>query len=249
MSSADKSLSSRIGAVATASSSNFDGVSINVSQHDDREYFDESLRACDEHSLRLIFELNLTDTNTVGITLEALSKSLLTIPNITPDMIVFHAPSQLNDVDKTLSYLRGVLPLTAKFLESHPTIGSAYGRLNAHGNALNDHVIGACHHFPCFAIPQLADLLDVYLPTRLALSSQQPLSPPSEMPSYMLEAVVQNTDMVFVDVDQPMNTLLWNEAWKAQQLDGAQETYVCIPEMETDQLTAEKIRRIFLDIP
>jgi hypothetical protein len=109
-------------------------------------------------------------------------------------------------------------------------------------------VIGACHHFPHQQVPQLAELLDVYLPTRLALSSQHDLAP-SATPDYDLEAVVQNTDVLFIDDSEDESSLLtWDEVWRAQQLDGAKETYVVCqpPDDEGDQL-AKRIRRRFLE--
>lgn len=242
---------SRIGVVAKAAS-NFDGVSVNIHQSnnvdDANVLFDKVLRACDNHSLRLMFELNTATFSEAGRLLDKLSTSLATNPN-NPDLVIFRAPSGGTGIEATLRYLRDVLPLTAQFLESHPTIGSSYGRLNSHGNALNNHVIGACHHFPHQQVPQLAGLLDVYLPTRLALSSQHELMS-AATPKHDLEAVVQNTDVLFIDEseDDKSAWLLSDEVWRAQQLDGAKETYaVCQPLDDEGHQLAERIRRRFLD--
>jgi hypothetical protein len=55
-------------------------------------------------------------------------------------------------------------------LEAHPTIGSRHGKLNAHGKPLNHHVLGICHMLR-LDVPPVAEALDIYSPTRLALTT------------------------------------------------------------------------------
>jgi hypothetical protein len=74
-----------------------------------------------------------------------------------PDMIAFQ--TAFHSDEDSLSYLREILPVSAHFLEAHPTIAESYGRRNAHGNPFNDHVVGICHHFPNHNITDLTLLL------------------------------------------------------------------------------------------
>mmetsp|Transcript_10543 Transcript_10543/g.22337 ORF Transcript_10543/g.22337 Transcript_10543/m.22337 type:complete len:315 (+) Transcript_10543:85-1029(+) len=136
---------------------------------------------------------NVTDSANVLENLSRLPKHQL------PEFIIFHhnnpstaaqqqqqqqhasssSSSPTTTIESSLAYLREMLPLGAQFLEDHPTVGSACRRKNAHGKLLNDHVLGICHLFPHHSIAELAVILDVFLPTRLAISPrhrQTPLS-------------------------------------------------------------------------
>lgn len=211
----DQRLMSQIASLATRSE--FDGVSVNFSNEQLTSTLDTVLRACNDHSYRFLCELTPQSSSDAGRMLDTLSSRLSKGNSL--DLVVLNAPESY-DLEDTLSYLREVLPLTAQFLESHPTVGGTYGRVNAHGNLLNNHVVGACHRLP-FDIPQLAQLLDVFLPTRLALGREHVLN---DVPPDDLEAVVQNTDLLCIHDDA--HQALWDEVWLAQRLDEAEETYV-----------------------
>lgn len=149
-----------------------------------------------------------------------------------PDMIVFHH-STLSLPQESLPLLRELLPMSASFLESHKgKIAGKYGRLNAHGQPLNDHVIGICHHFPTHNVLDLAILLDFFLPTRLALSASNFRDASNLYDDVELEAVVHNSDVVYGDLQETNNSQVCEEVWKAQQQDGAMETYAICHEDE-----------------
>jgi len=152
-----------------------------------------------------------------------------------PELIVVHNRHQHSthaSIDGSLSYLREILPLGAQFCEAHPTIGSKYHRLNAHGRPLNDHVVGICHSFPHHSIAELAMILDVFLPTRLAISPQNMVNTNKSVDwndihrDDDLEAVVNNTDMLSLEGanDQGFDTLA-KHVWGAQEQDGAQNAF------------------------
>ena len=87
-----------------------------------------------------------------------------------PRMIILEN-RHTKSVEESLDYLREILPIGAEILEQHPRIacGDYFGRTNVHGNPLDTHVAGICHSLPQHSISELATLLDVYLPTRLAI--------------------------------------------------------------------------------
>jgi hypothetical protein len=156
-----------------------------------------------------------------------------------PDMIVFHH-STMSSQEDSLPFLREMLPLGAQFLEDHNgRIAKNYGRLNAHGRPLNGHVVGICHHFSNHSVPDLAVLLDVFLPTRLALSASNMFreEATAAYDDDALEAVVQNTDLLYGGDLEDKNNGIWTEVWKAQRQDGAKETYaICNNEEEVELL-------------
>lgn len=84
----------------------------------------------------------------------------------------------------------------------------------------------------------MAEVLDVFLPTRLALGRQEQYQTTDD-----LEAVVQNTDLLYIQQESNM----WESVWNAQELDGAQESYAVIAatrKEETDRL-AKLVRERF----
>jgi len=155
--------------------------------------------------------------------------------------------------ESMLAYLREVLPACAKCLEQHPTMANfdSYGRTNAHGKPLDTHVAGICHYFPHQSISDLATLLDVYLPLRLALSPsnfhhhQKKKKKNNEGSSIEndddWEAVMVNTDLILHDVTTSENngssleelSNRWKEIWNLQAVDQCKETYaVCRTESD-----------------
>lgn len=215
-----------------------DGVSINIPTLENQQKIGFSLAniicECDRFALKLIVELNPETSCEAGRMLDSLSNQLSSsktnsLHHDILDLFVFRAPNAFG-VNEALSYVGEILPLTAQFLEAHPNIGRQYGRRNAHGNILDDHVIGACHRLP-FSISELATLLDVFLPARLSLSADNvgQVSSVSESNEivYDLEAVVQNTDMLSLD-NLNQHSVVWEDVWHAQLLDGAKESYVVV---------------------
>ncbi len=173
-----------------------------------------------------------------------------------PEFVVFHNHHSIHSnasTDDTLSFLREILPIGAQFCEDHPTIGgSNYKRLNAHSKPLNDHVVGICHSFPNHSIAELAIILDVFLPTRLALSPDTIIKTHETNKVYLShyeheddddwEAVVQNTDMLLFgseDFPSPDFHFLAKHVWKAQKQDGVQNSFaICDKEKDAEELNA-----------
>ena len=198
-----------------------------------------------EFDSRWICEFHPKDSWHAGKFLESLAE---TTETSIPDMIVFHNDSigrnTTSSLEDSLGFLREILPLSAQFLEEFRKsngIGTKYGRLNAHGKPLDDHVIGICHHFPNHSTSDLAVLLDVFLPTRLALSPLCLLSQKGTFDADEWEAAVQNTDVLLLDDENsekvPNYDRLMTDVWNAQELDGADETYaICRTEQEAINL-------------
>mmetsp|Transcript_26739 Transcript_26739/g.40613 ORF Transcript_26739/g.40613 Transcript_26739/m.40613 type:complete len:287 (-) Transcript_26739:137-997(-) len=219
------------------------GVSITLPAHEHQKIgfsLEHIFHACDESSLKLMVELNPRTTWEAGRMLDSLSSQLSAAQrnnniNNVLELLMIRAP-HLHDINSALSYIGEILPLTAQFLEEHPTVGRKYGRRNAHGNILDDHVIGACHRLP-FSIPELAMVSDVFLPTRLALGVENVCHVSADDHStnevYDLETVVQNTDLLCLD-NLNQHSVLWKEVWRAQLLDGAKETYVLVSDIMED---------------
>ena len=227
----------------------FDGCEISLAQ---LQAAPSLLHACSKNDMRVLVRLEPRDELDAEVQLEQLGSMLsnsgheadvLELVNIiAPD----HMPLQ-----DTLDYLRHLQPLWSTFLELHPYIGSRHGKLNAHGNPLNAHVLGINH---CLSggVPSLAECLDIYTPTRLALRSSNLVGAPndsttgassasalpvdvSEGLSEELESIVAASDLLYASPDDltRMAGILpwWDEVWSAQQLDGAAEVYVaCCPE-------------------
>jgi hypothetical protein len=186
---------------------------------------------------RWIWELEPTNASEASRALDQLSSSLEKHQNA-PDMIVFQ--TMFHSVEDSLSYLREILPVSAHFLEAHPTIAESYGRRNAHGNPFNDHVVGICHHFPNHNITDLTLLLDVFLPTRLALSSSN-LVEVASCSDDDLETLVQNTDLIYHEDDNQYG--IWNQVWKAHQQDRCHETYAICDDVEE----IRRLRRLYAE--
>ncbi len=205
----------------------------------------------DGDQIKWVCELQTHNVKEATNMLEALSR----LPTgKLPEFVVFHNHPSMHSyasTDDTLSYLRDILPIGAQFCEDHPTIGgSNYKRLNAHGKPLNDNVVGICHSFPHHSIAELAIILDVFLPTRLALSPDTVIKTLETNKDYLSdgeyeddddwEAVVQNTDMLILgggDNSSPGFNTLVQHVWKAQEQDGVQNSFaICDKEKCADEL-------------
>lgn len=151
---------------------------------------DDSFRIFDA----LSSELSRMEANAVG---EALR------------LIVLEEPMTANT--NKLEYLFDALPLAAKFMETHPTIGQSKGELNAHGNPLDDHVLGVCHRLRFPQPPAIADeppvssskrgalleeilgILDVLPPTRLSLDARTTLQLDNDMQNELSGSDINNS--------------------------------------------------------
>jgi len=138
---------------------------------------------------------------------------------IPPAFICLQAPTTLT-VETSLEYLSECLPLGARFLEEHPGIGTSEGRNNAHGKAMNHHVAGICHSFPHLSIADLGQLLDVYLPVRLAIDVGRQVSRGDQDD---LEAAVENTDLILYEGESMPHLL--ESIWTSQSLAGCDVSY------------------------
>jgi hypothetical protein len=219
----------------------FDGVALGLSQ---LESAPSLLDACAEQSLRVICEMQASNTLQA---MEGLDRLAALITEHESSSLIETAVLQSTEVKppELLQHFRAVLPASARFLERHPSLGNAHGKLNAHGKPVSRHVYGICHQLSA-DVAQLADLLDVYLPTRLALtahnlgSSHDECAPhevsAAQLPSAHgggldddLEAVVLATDVLYAQPgDEHSLSSVFEEVWCAQQLEGAHECYaVC----------------------
>jgi len=227
----------------------YDGALLTLAQ---LEATPSALSICADHSLRLICQLEPQIGGDAEDLFDRLSYQLGNINGISPhavELIVMRAPPSCSlCIGKTLDYLGDVLPVAARFLESHPKVGSSHGKSNAHNKPLDNHVIGVCHQLE-FDIPQLSELMDVFSPTRLALKTANlssgvrgHIKSHNENPSvantiglsYEQEAVVHGTDLLYATPGQDNGVVLdhfgpgtlFGEVWCSHQLDGAKETYV-----------------------
>lgn len=210
------------------------------------ETFSSRKRRTNHHNNDWIYHLQVSNTSQATENLEEfrvhLSRTVTTTKKnkmIPPKMIVVEHTS-LTTVETALEYLREVLPVGAQLVEQHPEIGgrASYGRRNAHGKPLDHHVAGICYAFPPsqFQLAELAHILDVYLPTRLALDVNRSIlnqTPDPNTPEWkthqdQLEAVVENTDVLMIGHTTSSHHHLWSMVWEAQQRDGCQETYAIL---------------------
>lgn len=211
-----------------------------------------ALEACADQSLRAIVAMDARDAHDAGMQLERLSTHLSRCSRPPVELVVLNAPAH-DSFEELLDYLRHAQPLWSTFLEAHPTVGSSHGKLNAHGTApLGHHTHGVVHRLHGLDGPRLAEVVEIYTPTRLALvgdnligdrgalakpsPSPQPASslpPPmaSDGLSDELEAVTAVADLLYArpcDWSPASCSVLplWDEVWSSQQLDGAREAYV-----------------------
>ena len=192
------------------------------------------LDACAEQQLRVICRLEPSDATEAGALLEDLSSRIQKNPHTCLELVVMSTPPM--DFSQTLDYFHEVQPLAGAFLEANPAVGSSHGKVNAHGNPLSHHVLGVCHILGGAGVPRLAELLDVYSPTRMALtasnlaaaaagesgesceSSEDLSSTPQPPPvgtcglSEELEAVVHSADVLYAEVGDDVRAgAVWDE--------------------------------------
>ena len=240
----------RIPRASSVAFARFDGIEISLSQLEDSPSI---LSECAENSLRVVCLLNgIADASDAEAQLHRLSSQLSSRP---PDaaaameLAVLEAP-ELDDLESVLGYLNDIQPVWSEFLEAHTTVGSRHGKLNAHGNPLYHHVLGICHSLS-LGTAELAEAVDTYSPTRLALtasnlglSAQTPGGAPASAAASTgasqpaafdglgdeLDSVLEAADLICADADAAQGEpgLLWalfDEVWAAQQLAGATEVY------------------------
>ncbi|CAJ1933392.1 unnamed protein product [Cylindrotheca closterium] len=165
-------------------SSCFQGVELSSSQIS-KTVIDQ----CSSLNVQVLCKLTPNDTDDAFRQLDDLSLKLSKVEEkIVGDvvrLVVVEEP--LVDVvsTTTLDYLSDVLPVAAQFMETHPTIGKLKGERNAHGNPLDNHVLGVCHRLHQRSVSQnellcsngsetlqhIMDILDVFPPTRLSLDT------------------------------------------------------------------------------
>ena len=207
----------RLSALAVAPP--YSGVEVSLSQLEaSPALLDEST----EHSMRMVCRLDpIADEFDAEAQLDRLSSHLTARHSDAVDLIVLQAPPM--GAEELHSYVRAIQPHWSEFLEAHQTIGSRHGKLNAHGNPLNHHVLGVCHRLSsadgaALGTGDLAETVDIYSPTRLAITpdhltaslpsdeaSVGPLSAGAAPPPTAfgglgedLEAVVEATDLLYV---------------------------------------------------
>ena len=199
------------------------------------------------------------------IDLEPFPKMILLQPPIIipPENDTAPSSDESTWIPTTLDYLREALPASAKCLERYAAIGGPdqYGRTNAHGKPLDTHAAGICHDWmvpsqnndgsstPAMSISNLAALLDVYPPLRLALSASNfaASNGDNHRKDYNddeWEVVMENTDMILyrgddatkgsttTDGSSSITTILdrWKQIWDLQhQNDQCRETYATCP--------------------
>ena len=130
------------------------------------------LDECFDLNMRAICRLEaIADVSDAEAQLDKLSSLLSSRPDAASvvELVVLVAPHS-SGLEDTLSYLHNIQPFWSEFLEAHQTIGSRHGKRNAHGNPLNHHVLGVCHRLSQ-GTTELAEIVDIYSPTRLALTA------------------------------------------------------------------------------
>ena len=167
-----------------------------------------------------------------------------------PKLILLQPPrTAFPSTKAALAYLRQVLPASAHCLQRYTTIGGAYGRTNGHGKPLDTHVAGVCHYFANTSLAELATLLDVYLPLRLALGASNftdacptanNTQEEDDDDDHHWEAVMENTDLILCDSSSSKSAAVaerWTQIWELQRADKCRETYaVCSTEQDALEL-------------
>jgi len=227
------------------------------------------LRWSSDSRKRLVVQVDAEDVDDVGSQLDRLSSQLCKHPNVV-ELVVLVAPPH-DTLSERLDYLRYAQPLWSRFLEAHPSVGSSHGKLNAHGTApLGNHTHGVVHRLSgCdMAVPTLAEVVEIYTPTRLALSAENlvgTVAPTAQEAPTVLYTGVCSEDPPLIGADglseelefvahasdlvrlQPADWRgaaravlpLLDEVWSAQQLDGAAEAYVvCADNAMSDDASA-----------
>lgn len=201
------------------------------------------LADCVRAGFRVVCRVEPADAADAGRQLDGLASLLAAHDARAVELVSIAAPAAA--LADPLGYLEGTLPRAARFLEAHPSVGGAHGKLTGHGKPVPRHVLGCVHELSGVGVGSLAELCDVFPPTRLSLAdanldsglTRREDAPPtghSVSPSAglsdELDTVVLCTDHVYVSPEgedggrahQPV----WEEVWCAQQLDGARETSV-----------------------
>lgn len=211
---------------------------------------------CNEHSLRLVCRLDaIADASDGESQLSRLSAHLSSrSADAAAALELAVLESAQSDVDGALTYLNDIQPVWSEFLEAHPHVGSRHGKRNAHGNPLNHHVLGVCHELTRLGTGELAQLVDILSPTRLALTASNlglagsPRQHPTASSSGHddahptafdglgdeLESVLEVSDLICAGAEDvgggsiggvgPL-WALWEEIWAAQHVAGASEVY------------------------
>ena len=117
--------------------------------------------------VRVICRVEPTDAADALRKLDQLSDYISRADAQPVELISLKAPTM--SFDAHLEYLSHVLPVAAKFLELHPTVGSQHGKVTGHGRPVPMHVLGTCHEL-AGSVAALSEVCDVYPPTRLSLS-------------------------------------------------------------------------------
>lgn len=172
-------------------------------------------------------------------------------------LIVINQPlATLKNNPSIIDYLSDILPVAAQFMETHPTIGQSKGERNAHGNPIDNHVLGVCHRLSLLQrlednnaepnsnddrlLQQILDILDVLPPTRLSLdeSSLKILETSilnngkGNGDAWDIEPLIQGIDHFDISRWKPSDTVnhethgLYRQVWQWQKEVRVKETYV-----------------------
>lgn len=189
---------------------------------------------CSSVNLQVLCKLTPDDKEDTFRQLDDLASELSTVEEQTVGevirLVVVEEPplAAVNITESPVDYLSEVLPVAAQFMETHPSIGRFKGERNAHGNPMDNHVLGVCHSLRLLPrrsqvsnedlpsssndepiLQQVMDILDVLPPTRLSLDAATTTSLGTaindrnwEMKAWDIEPLVQCIDhFEFVGLD------------------------------------------------
>lgn len=150
----------------------FDGIEVSLEQlMSNPAMLDE----CAERDLRMVCRCQpIADAYDAEAQLDRLSSQLSSRSAEAAgalELVVLTAPAGAQ-LDEALGHLRDIQPFWSQFLEAHKTVGSRHGKRNAHGKPLNHHVLGVCQRLDFTAAGELAELVEILTPTRVALTTR-----------------------------------------------------------------------------
>ena len=231
-------------------SSSFDGVELSLGQLTAR-----AVDACERAALRISCHISLEpEEDEARLQLAQLTSVLATHRGVEPllETVIFSADAS-GDASDLVARLSDSSSRGARFLEEHPLVGSAHGKVNAHGRPLGNHVFGVCHALRGARPLLLSELVETLPPLRMALGADNlgagDREAEQQLPSVglgvteELEAVVGAADHLRIAADDPAwATAVWQEVWCQQQADGAREAYATCEAGASDE-AAERLAR------
>jgi hypothetical protein len=239
----------------------YDGLEVSLAQ---LEVSPALLDECAEHSMRLVCRCEPTvDVHAAEAQLGRLSSHLgsrSAEAAAALELVVLEATPR--GLDEALCHMHDIQPFWSEFLEAHTSVGSRHGKLNAHGKPLNHHVLGVCHRLQFEDAADIAEIIEILTPTRVALTSSNLAASLLWEPSLAaaaagaslpaafdglsdeLDSIIETSDLLYADAAEasaehaPLHAL-WDEVWSAQQLAGAAEVYAaCVASGDDDAADA-----------